>query len=238
MCRTILSRCCSGAPRRRIWSYETGELAALARECLGVLAAANPACRKSASSRRIDRWRPLNSISVIEIVNDDMPFLVNSVMAELTERGLATRLVVHPILAVSATRPAAHRAAERGGQGARTRRAKASSTSMSRASTTPAAAPRRPGAGAGPDRGPARVKDWRPMIRRVNEVIQDLKANPPPVPVDDIAEAIQFLEWVAADNFTLLGVGDYTLDGRKKAPISSRCRRPGSACCAAATSRC
>ena len=30
----------------------------------------------------------LKSISVIEIVNDDMPFLVDSVMAELTERGL------------------------------------------------------------------------------------------------------------------------------------------------------
>src|SRR4029079_3613629 len=60
------------------------------------------------------------------------------------------------------------------------------------------------------------VADWRPMIRRVNEVIQDLKTNPPPVPVDDIAEAIQFLEWVAADNFTLLGVCDYSLDGQKK----------------------
>ena len=42
----------------------------------------------------------LKSISVIEIVNDDMPFLVDSVMAELTERGLAPRLVVHPILVV------------------------------------------------------------------------------------------------------------------------------------------
>src|SRR4029079_10297794 len=60
------------------------------------------------------------------------------------------------------------------------------------------------------------VADWRPMIRRVNEVIQDLKTNPPPVPVDDIAEAIQFLEWVAADNFTLLGVCDYTLRGKER----------------------
>ena len=59
------------------------------------------------------------------------------------------------------------------------------------------------------------VADWRPMIRRIEDVIQDLKANPPPVPVDDIAEAIQFLEWVAADNFTLLGVCDYSLDGQK-----------------------
>ena len=30
------------------------------------------------------------------------------------------------------------------------------------------------------------------------------------MPVDDIAEAIQFLEWLLADNFTLLGVRDYS----------------------------
>ena len=42
----------------------------------------------------------LASISVIEIVNDDMPFLVDSVMAELTERGIEIRLVAHPVLTV------------------------------------------------------------------------------------------------------------------------------------------
>ena len=47
-------------------------------------------------------------------------------------------------------------------------------------------------------------------------MIAELKANPPPVPVDDIAEAIQFLEWLAADNFTLLGVRDYTLAGKER----------------------
>ena len=41
------------------------------------------------------------SISVIDIVNDDMPFLVDSAMAELADRGLPARLVVHPILAVT-----------------------------------------------------------------------------------------------------------------------------------------
>ena len=55
------------------------------------------------------------------------------------------------------------------------------------------------------------VQDWRPMLSRVDDVITELKSNPPPVPVDDIAEAIQFLEWLAADNFTLLGVRDYAL---------------------------
>ncbi len=37
----------------------------------------------------------------------------------------------------------------------------------------------------------------------------ELKANPPPLPADEIAEAIQFLQWIAADNFTLLGARDY-----------------------------
>ena len=34
------------------------------------------------------------------------------------------------------------------------------------------------------------------MVARVDDVIEELKANPPPLPVDDIAEAIQFLEWL------------------------------------------
>src|SRR6185295_18505928 len=40
------------------------------------------------------------AISVIEIVNDDMPFLVDSVMGELAERRLDVRLVAHPMFGV------------------------------------------------------------------------------------------------------------------------------------------
>ena len=35
---------------------------------------------------------------VVEIVNDDMPFLLDSVMGELSERRLAVRLVAHPVI--------------------------------------------------------------------------------------------------------------------------------------------
>ena len=37
---------------------------------------------------------------MIEIVNDDMPFLVDSVMGELAERRLDVRLVAHPMFGV------------------------------------------------------------------------------------------------------------------------------------------
>src|ERR1700745_3084881 len=39
-------------------------------------------------------------ISVLEVLNDNMPFLVDSTMAELTEQGIEVALVAHPIIAV------------------------------------------------------------------------------------------------------------------------------------------
>ncbi len=39
-------------------------------------------------------------IAVLEIVNDDMPFLVDSVVGELNQRGLDIRLFVHPVFVV------------------------------------------------------------------------------------------------------------------------------------------
>ena len=53
------------------------------------------------------------------------------------------------------------------------------------------------------------VQDWRPMLARLQQVAADLKTTPPPLPADEVAEAIQFLQWIAADNFTLLGARDY-----------------------------
>ena len=49
------------------------------------------------------------------------------------------------------------------------------------------------------------------MLARVGELVAALRADPPPLPVDEIAEAIQFLEWLAAANFTFLGLREYSL---------------------------
>src|SRR5947199_181895 len=53
------------------------------------------------------------------------------------------------------------------------------------------------------------VRDWRAMTARVAEVIAELKADPPPLPAAEIAEAIAFLEWLADNNFTFLGIRNY-----------------------------
>jgi glutamate dehydrogenase len=51
------------------------------------------------------------------------------------------------------------------------------------------------------------------MLDRVNDVVAELQNNPPPLPVDEIAEAIQFLQWLLANNFTFLGLRDYKIEG-------------------------
>ena len=56
------------------------------------------------------------------------------------------------------------------------------------------------------------------MLARVGEVIAELKNNPPPLPVDEIAEAIQFLQWLLANNFTFLGLRDYKLAATRSEP--------------------
>src|SRR5512134_723232 len=47
------------------------------------------------------RVRPLvahsKPLTLVEILNDDMPFLVDSVMGEIQARGLAAHLVLHPM---------------------------------------------------------------------------------------------------------------------------------------------
>ena len=57
------------------------------------------------------------------------------------------------------------------------------------------------------------VQDWRPMLDGLRAIIAELRANPPPLDAGEIAEAVQFLEWLAADNFTLLGARDYVFTG-------------------------
>ena len=50
--------------------------------------------------REVERGGGRRDITAIEVVNENMPFLLNSTLAELVEQGYEPRLVAHPILAV------------------------------------------------------------------------------------------------------------------------------------------
>ena len=59
--------------------------------------------------------------------------------------------------------------------------------------------------------------DWQGMLSTIGGKIAEFRTNPPPVPAEELAEAVQFLEWLSNDNFTLLGVREYTFEGNRKA---------------------
>ena len=148
---------------------------------------------------------------MLEIVNDDMPFLVDSVLAELAEQGLEIRFVAHPVFTVErdgagrltsfrGTRPMEgalresfiHVHVERIDEEARRAEIVAA---IERVLADVRAC----------------VEDWRAMVGRVADVIARLKAHPPPLPAAEITEAIQFLEWLVDNNFTFLGTRNYRL---------------------------
>jgi glutamate dehydrogenase len=156
------------------------------------------------------------AVTVIEVSNDDMPFLVDSVMGEITDHRLDVRLVAHPVFDV---RRDGDKLVAFGAEAA----ASGHRESFIHIHLEPIEDPAvRSAIVAALETvlGEVRlaVQDWRPMLQYVQGIIAELKASPPPLPVDEIAEAIQFLQWLLADNFTFLGVRDYALQGQSLDP--------------------
>ncbi|MDT3685194.1 MAG: NAD-glutamate dehydrogenase [Pseudorhodoplanes sp.] len=150
----------------------------------------------------------LKAISVIEIVNDDMPFLVDSVMAELAARNVSVRLVAHPVLGVE--RDASGKLLSLASDA---KRAGARESFIHIHVDRDDDEARRHDLVQGLEQTLADVRvsvaDWRAILDRVGGMIADLKATPPALPADEIDEAVQFLEWLVADNFTFLGAREY-----------------------------
>ena len=195
-------------------TYEAKELAELAEAAWGFLQerpVGQPKVR--IENRPSAAGGGLAQITVIEIVNDDMPFLLDSVLGELTEQGVEVRLVAHPIVNV-----------ERDGAGALQSfgRERGDGKTAGRESLVHIHVARiedeaRRAALSASLQGVLHevrlsVQDWRPMLDRIQAAIAELKANPPLLPADEVAEAVQFLEWLAGNNFTFLGMRDYTVE--------------------------
>ncbi len=184
--------------------YPAEELAAIGEQAWSFLMERKAGAAKIA----FEPARLTPGVAVLDIVNDDMPFLVNSVLGELAERGLDIRVVAHPVFTVErddAGRLVAFKGAHKG-EGRRESFIHIHIAGLDDAAERAAIVSALEGVLADVRLG---VQDWRAMLARVSEVAADLKANPPPLPADEIAEAVQFLQWIAADNFTLLGARDY-----------------------------
>jgi len=154
--------------------------------------------------------------TVIEIINDDMPFLVDSVTAAVNERGLTAHLIIHPI--VKARRDKAGRMIEVLTPG----QADADSMMESYIHLQISEQPksrfveiRRQIENVLTDVRAA-VEDWRPMRERMAGVIEELEIEPKGMHPEDCYEVREFLRWIHDNHFTFLGFRDYDLSGSGK----------------------
>jgi glutamate dehydrogenase len=203
--------------------YDPRQLAELAADAWSLLAVRKPGVPKirlDGHGAPAGQERP-HSESVLEIVNDDMPFLLDSVLSELTERGIDVRFVAHPIFSVERDQ-AGHLTAFKGMKGAPgALRESVIYLHVERIDDEA----RRAEIVEGIEQVLADVRlcvaDWRAMIARVKETIAELESHPPPLPAAEIDEAIAFLQWLVDNNFTFLGVRNYefTDGGEKLEPV-------------------
>jgi len=154
--------------------------------------------------------------TVIEVINDDMPFLVDSVTAAVNERGLTVHLIIHPIVKVR--RDGAGKLIDILEPG----QADAGSVMESYIHLEVSEQPksrlveiRRQIENVLTDTRAA-VEDWRPMRERMATVIEELEIEPAGTKPEDCYEVREFLRWIHDNHFTFLGFRDYDLSGTGK----------------------
>ena len=152
--------------------------------------------------------------TVVEILNDDMPFLVDSVMAEIQARGLSARLVLHPLFKTRRDASGALLGIVGAGDRAWSDGSQESYISV-HVDALSAQAADDLAASLSRILHDVRlvVEDWQSMRARVRQVSQALEASPPDVPKEQLAEAMAFLMWLDDGHFTFLGAREFRLQG-------------------------
>ncbi|MCF6215185.1 MAG: NAD-glutamate dehydrogenase [Emcibacter sp.] len=158
--------------------------------------------------------------TVIQIVNDDMPFLLDSITSNLLEDGNDLHMLVHPIISFQRDKNGNILLNSSEKKGKKTGGVKVTESIMHieiTAMTDPnhiAALEAKLNKVVGFIR--AAIDDWKPMLAKMTEVGKNLsslpKSAPNPKQIPDpkqAKEAIEFLKWLKDDNFTVLGYREY-----------------------------
>jgi len=163
--------------------------------------------------------------TVVHIANDDMPFLVDSVLGEIIDRGLKLDWIAHPILHVrrdpdcrllylddhTATEPPVEELPEAGLESVIVVQLEDIPSETERGVLQKAIVQTL-------EDVRAVVSDWRPMLARFRQAVERYKTGHPPVPEDERAESIRFLEWISDRNFVFLGMRNYRFESNSEPP--------------------
>ncbi|HWF72432.1 MAG TPA: NAD-glutamate dehydrogenase [Solirubrobacteraceae bacterium] len=157
-------------------------------------------------------WRSTHT--VVEIVSDDMPFIVDSLSIELARQGYGIHLLIHPVIAV--LRDEAGKLERVLAPGATAPGAVAESFAHVEVDReTDSARLEKLAAGIERMLGEVRaaVEDWPAMRGRAQAIASELAASPPPIDAAEVEEAGAFLAWAEDHHFVFLGYREYTLVG-------------------------
>ena len=153
--------------------------------------------------------------SVVEIVNDDMPFLLDSVIMEANRHGLTLHQVIHPVLRV-----------RRDGKGdlleilPHSSRNKGRLESFIRMELDRRTEPemlQRLHDGILGVLGDVRraVEDWPKIVAQMETAIAGTERSRPPLDAERTSEDLAFLRWLVDHHYTFLGYRDYDLVSEK-----------------------
>jgi glutamate dehydrogenase len=155
-----------------------------------------------------DGWSSPHTI--VEIVNDDMPFLVDSVTASVNAGGREVRLVIHPVLSVARDETRSLVALDPPIGGRRESWMQIAITREPDHAEREALAARLKATLADVR---SAVSDWRPMRRALQAIADEALAAPAPLMPAEIAEGVEFLRWLDDGNFTYLGFREFVFPG-------------------------
>ena len=168
-----------------------------------------PGIRVFNPRQELHGWK--SNHTVIDVVNDDMPFLVDSVTAALNDRGFTVHLIIHPTMVLKRDGAGRVQPDGDGGSGA----AESFMHFEVDEQTDPETL-------AGLESDIAQVladvrvavEDWQKMLAVVHGIYARLQESPPKIPQEETDEAVAFFEWITDNNFTLLGYREYDYAGR------------------------
>ena len=152
-------------------------------------------------------WDAANT--VIEFINDDMPFLVDSIAMEINRQGIAIQLVLHPLFDASRDQHGVLTTLD----DARTGTHVESWIHVEVERITDPARIKALGDGLVSVLNDVRaaVEDFPLMKAKIAEMLANMGGAAKVVPLEELVEARAFLAWAADQHFTFLGYRDYEL---------------------------
>jgi glutamate dehydrogenase len=150
--------------------------------------------------------------TVVEIITDDMPFLVDSLSMELLRQDYTIHLIVHPVMCMIRD-AVGHLQGVLPNNGAQTDALPEAVMrfEITRQTDEDALAALHQALAKVLDDVRSVVEDWSVMRARIGEIIATIEAQNLPVAADDKEEALHFLRWVNNHHFTFIGFRSYDL---------------------------